>query len=94
MKNTINVEEILPFIIHYLDRAITWEERIDTFDNNDEGIYYEYIYEEVTKAETLLYLIVSLCYDDKEETITYKGVTVNKQLYLDYISYFTPENNK
>lgn len=96
MKKTINIEEILPYIISYLDGVVFWEKEITLLDednNNDKEIYREYINEEMIKVDTLLYLITSLCYDMKKETIEYKGAEVHKQLYLDYMSYFTPENN-
>ena len=96
MKNTINIEEILPYIIHYLDDAVAWDNTTSTLEKdnvNDREIYKGYYHERILQAETLVTIIVDLCYDNREETISYKGVEVNKQLYLDYISYFTPENN-
>ena len=95
MKNTINIEEILPYIIGYLDDAVNWDNTISTLEKdnvNDREIYREYYHERILQAETLVTVIVDLCYDNKEETVTYKDIEVNKQLYLDYISYFTPEN--
>jgi hypothetical protein len=94
MKKAINIEEILPYIISYLDRVVFWEKEIALLDkdnDNDKEIYREYINEEMIKVDMLLYLITNLCYDMKGETIIYKGVEVHKQLYLDYISYFTPK---
>ncbi len=95
MKNSINIKEILPYIIGYLDNAANWDNTISTLEKdnvNDKEIYRGYYHENILQAETLVTVIVDLCYDNKEETITYKGIEVNKQLYLDYISYFTPKN--